>query len=135
MQPEHVVILVLAAVAVVALVAAIARFRSNLANAKREWLSLSTLLTGYSMPHLAKVLECLAVEDLPGALAECKYLLRQFSDPKSAAIVLDNVLIGELPGALSDATRITAVAKAISAWIAANPALATAAGLAAVSPK
>jgi hypothetical protein len=133
MSPEHVVILVLSAIAVCAVVALVARFRSKLADAKREWLELSSLLAQYGMTHLSRVLECLAVEDLPGAFKECEYVLRQLRDPKQAALMLDNVLKSELPLALADTGRRAAVVTAISAWITANPALATAAGLAALT--
>ena len=130
MRPEHITIVVLACLVAVSLVAVIAAFRSNLAKAKREWLELSTVLSQHGMPHSAKIFECLAVEDLPGAFKECQYLLRTLRDPKQAAAVLDSVFTSELPSALGDATRRTVVAKAIVDWIAANPALATAAGLA-----
>ncbi len=131
-MPEHVTIIVLATFVAVAAVAMVARLRSNLATAKREWLELSSLLTQHGMPHSAKIFESLAVEDLPGAFTECKFLLRALRDPKQAAAVLDNVFIHELPLALSDTGRRTAVAKAIGDWVAANPAGAVAIGLLAV---
>ena len=134
-SPEHVTIIALAAIVAVAAVALVARLRTNLASAKREWLELSSLLTQHGMPHSAKIFECLAVEDLPGAFTECKYLLRALRDPKQAAAVLDSVFASELPLALSDAARRSAVVKTIGDWIAANPAMATAAGLLLATPK
>jgi len=133
--PEHVTIIALACLLAVAAIVVFANFRSRLASAKREWLELSTLLTQYSLPHCAKILEDLAVEDLPGAFRECEYLLRLMRDPKQAAAALDKVFLGELPTALSDAARRPGVAKIIVDWINANPALATAAGLAVMATK
>ena len=135
MSPEHVTIIVLSCFVAVAAVAIVASLRSRLATAKREWLELSTLLTNHSMPHCAKILECLAVEDLPGAFRECEYLLRILRDPKQAAAALDAVFINELPGALADATRRAAIAKVIADWLAANPTLAVGTGLAVVAAK
>ena len=135
MQPEHVTIIALACLVAIAGVALIASLRSKLASAKKEWLELSAVLTNYDLPHCAKILEDLAVDDIPGAFRECEYLLRLMRDPKQAAAALDNIFVAQLPGALSDATRCPAVAKVIASWIAANPTLATAAGLAVTAAK
>lgn len=135
MNPLHLIIIVLSCLVAVAAVAAIAQFRSRLSAAKEEWLELATLLSNHGMPHSAAIFHALAVENLPKAFAECKYLLRVLRDPKKAVALLDGVFAAELPGALSDAARRATVAKLISDWITANPALAAAAGLAAIVPK
>jgi hypothetical protein len=131
---EHVAIIVLAAIVAVCLVALVASFKSRLSSAKKEWLELSALLTSYSLPHCAKILEDLAVDDLPGAIRECEYLLRLMRDPKQAALALDGIFTAELPGALADANRRTALAKVLTAWITANPTLAASVGLGTVTP-
>lgn len=130
MRPEHLTIILLSCVVAVGVVALVAAFKSRLASAKKEWLELSTLLSSYSLPHCSRILEDLAVDDLPGAFKECEYLLRLMRNPKQAAAALDAVFLNELPAALSDASRVTAIAAAIAAWIKANPTLAANAGLA-----
>jgi hypothetical protein len=135
LNPLHVTIIVLSCLIAVAAVFGVASFRSKLASARKEWLELSALLKSYDLPHCARILEDLAVDDVPGAIRECEYLLRLMRDPKAAAAALDAVFIAQLPGALSDASRVTAVAGAIKAWVAANPTLAAAAGLATVATK
>ncbi len=130
MRPEHLTIILLSCVVAVGVVALVAAFKSRLASAKKEWLELSTLLSSYSLPHCSRILEDLAVDDLPGAFQECEYLLRLMRNPKQAAAALDAVFLNELPTALSDASRVMAIAQCIAAWIKANPTLAANAGLA-----
>ena len=55
---------------------------------------------------------------------------RLMRNPKQAAAALDAVFQNELPTALSDASRLPAIAACIRAWIVANPTLAANAGLA-----
>ncbi len=133
MRPEHLTIILLSCVVAVGIVAIVAAFKSRLASAKKEWLELSTLLANYSLPHCSRILEDLAVDDLPGAFKECEYLLRLMRNPKQAAAALDTIFLNELPTALSDASRLPAIAACIRAWIVANPTLAANAGLAATT--
>jgi hypothetical protein len=132
--PEHLAILVLAALVTVAAVVLVAQFRSGLARWKRTFQTLSTLFTTYSMPDIAALLQDLVVGDLPAFCKECEYLVRTLSNPASAATLLNKVLVGELAGALSDPGRAPAVVKVIQSWIAANAAAAAAAGLASTTP-
>jgi hypothetical protein len=50
--------------------------------------------------------------------------------PKQAAAALDTIFLAQLPQALNDVGRRSAIAKLIADWIVANPAAALAAGLA-----
>ncbi len=130
MTPEHVTIIALACLVAIAAVAVISTFKTKLVTARKEWLELSTLLTSYSLPHCAAILEDLAVDDLAGAFRECEYLLRLMRNPKQAAAALDQIFDNELPTALSDASRRPGAVKLIVDWISAKPSLAAAGGLA-----
>ena len=135
MQPEQIVILVLSALVVLAGVIFAGQLLSGLANLKRRVQKVAKVMSDYGIPYAPDLLNSFVVGDVPGMLKEAEWIARDLSDPKRAAAALDAVLLDEIPPALSDPIRVTAVAKVIASWIAANSTAAASAGLAAVSPK
>jgi hypothetical protein len=128
--PERVALVVMTVLAAIGLVTVIYRARDKFAHLRRDFLALSTVLTQHGLKHLGKIAECLAVDDLPGAFAEARYLRKQLEDPKLAAVLLDDVFTQQLSAKLGSAGDRTAVLKLLSDWAIANPEAVKAAGLA-----
>ena len=118
---EHVVIVVLAALAAALLVALLCRKNPEWVKHKQDMHDVSSLLEKEGFPHLAKVFAALAFGDLVGAIKEGKYLLRQMKDPKTAAVLLSESFFLQLGKRLADGADRSAILKAVNDWIAANP--------------
>jgi hypothetical protein len=127
--PERIALIVTSVLAAVGLVSFAVRKRDKLTDLKRDFLALQTLLNEHGMKHFAKILECLAVEDLPGAVGEAKFLVRQLHDPKLAAALLEGVFTQNLDSQLASVGGRVSVLKRIADWAVANPEAVKAAGL------
>ncbi len=129
MTTEHVLILVLAAVATCAAVAVFYKGAALKVKIAKMLLTTSAALSNYGFTHLAKIAQCLAVGDLAGAVKETEWLVRQLDNPKTATTLFDGVFANELTTRLANSSQCAALMTQLSGWAAANPALAKAAGV------
>ena len=123
------VLIVVAAAAAVGLVALLYKGEDKLI-AERKNAQLNVLLSRYGYTLVAKVFASLEVGDLAGAWDEVETLLKTLENPTTGPALMQADLLGQVNAQLAIPDAAPALLKSVAGFVAANPALAKAAGLA-----
>ena len=124
------VLIVLAAFAAVGLVRLFWKVEDRLTEKRKRAAKLNSTLNEYGHTLTSKIRDALAVGDLPSVWAEIDRLLDTLENPKLAQPLLQADLLSQLAKQLAMGDAAPAILKHVAAFVAANPAVAKAAGLA-----
>ncbi len=120
-----------AGVAGVAVAKLVWKIEDALVAERKKAAALGSLLSKYGHTIAANVLQSIAVGDLPDAFEQCEDVLDDLQDPTKGPVMLQTDLVSQLNAQLAMPGAASAILTPITAFVAANPAVAAAAGLAA----
>ena len=126
---KEIAIVLLSILATVALVHSVFVLLTRRGKLHADLYDLSTLLVSRGFVRIGDVLKHFAAGQLVEGLSEAKQLAKLLRDPKTASIVLDDVLKLEIPARLADAAARPQVIKLFADWAKANPEAVKTAGL------
>ncbi len=124
------VLIVVAAAAAEGLVALLYKGEDKLIAERKKCAQLNVLLSRYGYTLVAKVFASLEVGDLAGAWDEVETLLKTLENPTTGPALMQADLLGQVNAQLAIPDAAPALLKSVAGFVAANPALAKAAGLA-----
>lgn len=109
------------------------KIEDSLVAERKKAAALGALLSKYGHTIAANVLQSIAVGDLVDAFEECEGALKDLQDPTKGPVILQTDLVSQLNAQLAMPGAATAILAPVASFVAGNPAVGKAAGLAAVA--